>query len=116
MDKQTRLENDGAVNPILFYNEPGDSFGIFSNFSRHSLELPHPFTAEMTIYLTGEHRYQAMKADNADDHDYVLEVDNPGAAKLRGQHVTLREGWGNNAYDLCWYVMVETVYTKTVQN
>jgi len=45
--------------------------GPFSNFAVCHIILAHPFTDEPFEYLTVEHRFQAMKALNADDHDYV---------------------------------------------
>ena len=115
MNLQERLELDGEVDPILFY-KPGDEFGEFSNFSRHKIILPDPWTGKLRTYLTGEHRYQALKSSDQEGHDYVLEVDNPGAAQRRGRQVTLREGWREDHLGLGYYVMLELVTAKTVQH
>jgi ribA/ribD-fused uncharacterized protein len=115
LTRDERLIQDGAVDPILFY-KPWDEWGCFSNFSRHEFILPSPFTGDLVVYSTGEHRYQAMKATTQEEHDYVVEAPNPSVAKDRGREVNLREGWGNSRYDLCWYVMMEVVSTKTFQN
>jgi ribA/ribD-fused uncharacterized protein len=115
MTRSERLEQDKAVNPVLFYS-PRNAWGEFSNFSEHTVRVLNPWTGEPYTYLTGEHRYQAMKADNEADHDYVCEVDNPGAAKMRGRQVSLRKGWGNDVDDLCYYVMLETVAHKLRQH
>lgn len=116
MNQAERLEKDGAgADPLLFY-KPGDDYGFFSNFSMHGIELTNPWTNERQIYITGEHRYQAMKADSQEDHDYVLEVDNPGAAQRRGRQVNLREGWGEDIAGLGWFVMLELITAKAIQH
>lgn len=102
--------------PILFYNDWSDPWSVFSNFSDHSVILRNPWTHEPFTYATGEHRYQALKATTEKDHDYVALVNNPSSAKKRGREIDLREDWGNDYSDICWYVMLETVIAKTVQN
>jgi ribA/ribD-fused uncharacterized protein len=115
MNRRERLKSDGETHPILFYKAQND-WGAFSNFSDHSVILQHPFTGAWMEYPTGEHRYQAMKADNHEDHDYVIEVDNAGAAQRRGHQVSLRKGWGDDKFDLCWYVMLEVIEAKYIQH
>lgn len=115
MKLEERLAADEAIDPLLFYS-PRDPHGCFSNFSWHEILLPNPWTNELEVYLTGEHRYQAMKADNEEDHDYVLEVDNPGAAQRRGRQVGLREGWREDHLGLGYYVMLELILAKTLQH
>lgn len=115
MNRSERLQLDGDFNPVLFY-APKSRLGLFSNFSEHPVKAVDPWTNKPRTYQTGEHRYQAMKANNVDDHEYVLEINDPGAAKNRGRQVELRAGWGNNFPDLCWYVMLEVVTLKARQN
>jgi ribA/ribD-fused uncharacterized protein len=115
---EERLIVDGYgidVDPVLFY-QSGEAWGYFSNFSRHAIWLPHPFTGVMQRYPTGEHRFQAMKAVDCEQHNYVIESNGPGAAKHRGREIQLRDGWGNSYGDLCFYVMFETVLAKALQN
>lgn len=87
-----------------------------SNFSRHPVVLPCPFTGVRTTYPTGEHRFQAMKATTLADHDAVLYEPHPSKAKDRGRSILLRDGWGSNYGDLCWYVMTEVTTAKAVQH
>lgn len=123
MNKEERIEKDGLeLEPIEFYR-PQDMWGEFSNFSKHGIVLPHPFTGEQTSYATGEHRYQAMKADTALGHDFVNRASSPTVAKHRGSHAiflkyefNLRNGWGSSKNDLCWYVMLEVVTAKAFQH
>jgi predicted NAD-dependent protein-ADP-ribosyltransferase YbiA (DUF1768 family) len=119
MNRTQRLDQDGAIDPLLFYSAD-DEWGVFSNFSEHGIWLPQPFTGETVWYRTGEHRFQAMKAQDFKTHEAVRLQPNAYKAKTAGgpkSHVNLvlREGWGNNYGDLCWYVMVETVLAKAIQ-
>lgn len=115
MDKQERLDKDGAVDPILFFG--GGEWGAFSNFSSHGIWLPSPWEPrESEYYPTTEHRYQALKATDKFDHDYVVKSKTPGQSKDRGREIELRGDWGNNEGDVCWYVMLECLITKALQN
>lgn len=117
MNKQQRLEHDGALDPILFYHQ-GHDWGVFSNFSHHPVVLPHPWTGVPTFHLTSEHRYQAMKATCHEDYDYVLAAENATESKARGGRFTgipLRSDWGDKYHDLCYYVMFEVVFAKAIQ-
>jgi len=64
-----------------------DSFSgkyeCFSNFSAHPVGQ----------YATAEHRFQAKKATNQRDHDYVAEANSPRSAKWRGRQIKLRADW-----------------------
>lgn len=111
MNMEQRLEQDRAIDPILFY-KPKDKWGWCSNFSKHHIVVPNPFTQTQMLYKSVEHRYQAMKATNEADHIYVMDAATPSEAKARGREIRLRDGWGDNYGDLCWYVMVEALIDK----
>jgi ribA/ribD-fused uncharacterized protein len=120
MKKLERLKADGyeGVEPILFYG-PQDPFGCFSNFSHHRITtLRNPWSGEFEKYLTGEHRFQAMKATNDEDHDYVNRAVGATMAKERGGPggITLRDDWGSDHNTICWYVMLELVIAKTLEH
>lgn len=121
MDRAERLARDGwrdgDPEPVLFY-APRDKNGIGSNFSRHGLWMPHPFTGEMAWYDSGEHRFQAMKGRTLIDHEHVRTAGSPTEAKNRGgpQGIELRAGWGNRYGALCWYAMLEVVMAKVEQH
>ena len=123
MNRSERLQQDGVegIEPITFY-KPKDTWGVFSNFSPHGVYLPDPFdSASVLWYKTGEHRFQAMKATTPEIHEKVRLQPTPYRAKEAGGRgspvgLVLREGWGNRYGDLCWYVMLETILAKTVQN
>jgi ribA/ribD-fused uncharacterized protein len=114
---EERVEADGygGLEPILFY-APKDANGWMSNFSKHPLWAINPFTGEYQEYRTGEHRYQAMKATTAYDHDLVARAPSPGLSKDLGRQILLRDAWGNSYGDLCWYVMMEVVMAKLMNN
>lgn len=117
MDLRERLALDGYEDcePIFFYH-PSDKYGWASNFSKHEIVLPSPFTFELTSYRTGEHRYQAMKATSVEDHDYIAGASNPTKAKSRGREILLRDAWGDSYGDLCYLVMLEVILTKVSQH
>lgn len=113
MNKRERLEHDKVppdVEPVLFYGGP------FSNFSKHSIWLPNPFTGKATLYATGEHRFQAMKGKTVQVHDDIAGQPRPVDAKHAGGACDLRPGWGNDVGSLCWYVMLEVVLHKALQH
>jgi len=64
-----------------------DSFSgeyrCFSNFSAHPVGP----------YATSEHGFQAKKATNQKDHDYVASAETPAAAKWRGKQIKMRADW-----------------------
>lgn len=117
-----RLAQDGTTpdRAIFFYRPTGD-YGCLSNFSSHSINALYPFAVpgrrmETLNYLTGEHRFQAMKAKTTEEHLRVARAPSAFEAKTRGQSVDLRDGWGNNYGDICYLVMLEVVMTKARQN
>jgi ribA/ribD-fused uncharacterized protein len=116
LQKDGLLGDDGIGNYIAFYNQE-DAWGVFSNFSEHGIWLPHPhlFTNEIVWYRTGEHRFQAMKATNEKDHEYIRLQPNSYKAKKAGREIELRPGWGNDYGDLCWYAMAELIMGKALQ-
>lgn len=116
MNREERLIADGydpkVVEPVLFYR----SATLGSNFSPHAVRLLDPWTGASRHYRTCEHRYQAMKATNQGDHDYVCDANRPIDSKNRGREIELREGWGEHYGQFCWYVMFEVVLAKTLQH
>jgi ribA/ribD-fused uncharacterized protein len=67
--------------------------GFFGDYRFLSNFHPSPFTIGGVEYATVEHFFQASKAANKEDHDYVNSADSPGVAKHRGRRITLREDW-----------------------
>lgn len=112
MTREERLALDGCDDPVLFYR-PRDAWGCFSNFSRHAVVLPHPFTNYDVTYATSEHRYQAMKATTAKDHDFVATAYSAAEAKGRGGRITLRASWD---FGTSYEVMVEVIAAKAAQH
>lgn len=119
MNREDRLALDGwtpaDLPPILFYH-PRELHGWASNFSDHGFYAWNPWLKDFSFYKTGEHRYQAMKATNGEDHELIRNVLTPKLSKNIGREIQLRDGWGQTIGDLCWYVMFETVLEKARQN
>lgn len=120
MTKAERLTHDGwtGVNPVLFYR-PRDPFGCLSQFSRHKIVLPNPWTRKLYIYEGGEWRFQALKGTSERDHEYVCAAETATEAKFRGSpkgNITFRDDWGNSYGDICWYVMLEVCIAKALQH
>lgn len=89
---------------ILFKKED-QIYGCFSNFSPHTVEL------DGETYATSEHYYQAMKAKNRKDHDYIASAPTPHEARKRGQACELRDGW-DEMKDNVMRVVVQTKFTQ----
>ena len=119
MNREERLEHDKAGdNPVLFYSQR-DQWGCFSNFSNHGIQLPNPFRpGDNLLYITGEHRFQAMKAKTEKEHKKIAHAPTAARAKVLGgpHHCTLRDGWDSIYGALPWYVMCEVVIAKAIQN
>ena len=45
------------------------------------------------VYKSAEHAYQAMKATNKEDREYIREAPTPGQAKRRGRNIKIRSNW-----------------------
>lgn len=121
MDFHDRILRDHGtlgVEPVLFY-QPNEDWGGFSNFSHHKVMLYDRFGRGMVSYRTGEHAFQARKMTTAEAHDEVAAQETAFAAKKaggpRGVGV-MRDGWGDDYGDLCFYVMFEVVVAKACQN
>jgi len=86
--------------------------GPFSNFASSPIRLPHPFPLEddeQCIYPSVEHRFQAMKANDREEHDRIAVRGTPGAAKRAGRALKIdAAAWDARAYD----VMVEALRAK----
>jgi ribA/ribD-fused uncharacterized protein len=116
LSAEERLIQDGfeGIEPVLFFGKKGSEhpYYCFSNFAPIGLILPCPFTGERKSYPTGEHRYQAMKANTVEGHEWVRKSSTAYISKQRGREVSLRDCWGERYGDLCYLVMLETVLAK----
>ena len=78
--------------------------------------LSNFFEADVKVgdrrYRTAEHAYQAAKATNEKDMNFVIRQKTPGAAKRAGQHIPLRPDWE----EVKRKVMKEVVKAKFEQN
>lgn len=117
------MKADGTTDPVLFYGHKNGPYAVFSNFSQHQVWLPHPYRGgQLVPYFTTEHRFQAMKAPNESAHDAIRNMPSAYGAKEAGgprskvPGMVLREGWGSDYGDLCWYVMFEAVLAKACQH
>lgn len=115
MNREQRIEED-KLTEVVEFNNPEEKNGVFSNLSEHEMALPNPFSNELVIYKSAEHRYQAMKAATVSEHNFVLAAFTPKDAEDRGKLITIRNNWGDTEDDICWYVLLETVTFKALQN
>lgn len=120
MNERERIQRDGLTEPPIKFYGKRCKHNYFSNYAPLDLWLPHPFAGpgEPAIhYETGEHRFQAMKARNESDHDYVNQGLGPGESKDRGRSIELRDGWDSpHNQPLAYYAMVEVVWAKAMQH
>jgi ribA/ribD-fused uncharacterized protein len=68
--------------PIIIDSFSG-KYECFSNFSAHTVGQ----------YATSEHAFQAKKATNKRDHDYIASAMSPRSAKWRGRQIKLCDDW-----------------------
>lgn len=116
MDRQARIAADGLTEEPLEFYYPQEAYGFMSNFSAHPVVMLHPFTGRLAEYKTTEHRFQAMKATTLEDHELVRVASRASDTKDAGRQIYLRDGWGQNYGDLCWFVMVEALMAKVDQH
>lgn len=73
--------------------------GPFSNFVGEPFTMYHPWNASHSFtYQTVEHYFQAMKATDPQQHDWVAHASSPSIAKQRGRRVLIREDWEEVKY------------------
>lgn len=120
INETERKESEGIDHePIKFYS-PSKPYGWMRNYSKHPVLMLNPLAPHRSLamleYPTTEHRFQAMKAKDYNAHLYVATAPTADQSKKRGHEIDLRDGWGENYGDLCWFVMVEALTTKLYQN
>ena len=72
-----------------------DDYRFLSNFWRVTYTVPVMFEGK-THYIefkSSEHAYQAFKANNRKEFDYIRAAETPGKAKRRGREITIRQDW-----------------------
>jgi hypothetical protein len=89
-----------------------DVHGFFGEYRFLSNFYPSPIEVNGKKYETVEHYYQAMKATNEEDHEYVRSSPSPGIAKHRGKRILIRSDWEMNKVS----VMLEGLIAKFEQN
>jgi ribA/ribD-fused uncharacterized protein len=89
-----------------------DIRGFFGENRFLSNFYPSPIEVNGKKYETVEHFYQASKADNGADHEYVRSAPSPGQAKHRGKRIPLREDWESVKIS----VMTDGLIAKFEQN
>ena len=57
------------------------------------------------VYKTSEHAYQAAKASNVADHEYVRSASTSSGAKNRGNRIKLRSSWNDTRLDAMYSVL-----------
>lgn len=93
MDKTKR--NMNAIEG--FFNE----YRFLSNF--HVKEL----TYKGKTYQSSEHAYQAYKATNEEDHEYVRMSPTPNDSRKRGQKITARSDWNSVKINIMREILIE---------
>lgn len=89
---------------ILFWRTT-DKYGVFSSFSNHSIRDGDK------VYDSGEHRYQAHKASNEEDHEKIRKTKGCKACKSLARSIDLRPDWEEVKFD----IMLDTIRLKVAQ-
>ena len=69
-----------------------------------------PFEWNGKEYKSVEHAYQASKADNDGEHEWIRLMDTPGKSKRNGMLVSLKKDWEDIKNDLM-YELLEIKFT-----
>jgi hypothetical protein len=85
-----------------------DYYYFLSNFYPHTISYPYPNCKggpwltdwKVKYYRSTEHAYQAFKADNEAEHEYIRNLDTAGKAKRAGRNVSVRKDWEEIKCDL----------------
>lgn len=83
----------------------GGEFEFLSNF------FPRTVIINGNSFPTNEHAFQAFKATNAHDFEYVQSAPTPGQAKRRGNQITLDPGWTDERKQFLMYRVNLAKYT-----
>ena len=86
--------------------------GFFGEYRFLSNFHPSPIIVDSKTYQTVEHFYQASKATDIEDHEYVRLCESPGIAKKLGKRIQIRPDWE----DIKISVMTRGLYAKFDQN
>jgi ribA/ribD-fused uncharacterized protein len=89
-----------------------DVRGFFGDYRFLSNFYIAPMEVNGKLYESNEHFFQASKADNELDHEYVRTAPSPGMAKHRGKRIPLREDWNKVRLE----VMLEGLVAKFEQH
>lgn len=71
----------------IYFYYPNQPFAELMNFYRAKMVI------DGKEYVTVEHYFQAVKATNDKDHEFVRTAPTPKVAKERGRKITLRKDW-----------------------
>lgn len=86
-----------------------DYYYFLSNFYPHDFYYPIPNSKggewlnddwTSKLYKSVEHSYQAYKADNELEHEYIRNLDTSAKAKKSGKLIKIRENWDKIKYEL----------------
>ena len=87
LDGKTRQDGMWTVTQVAPVSSFSGIWSFLSNF------YPQPFVIGGVMTPTSEHMYQAMKAQNIKDFDFILIAQSPGEAKRRGKMIKVRSDW-----------------------
>ena len=65
----------------------------------------HPFNWNGKEYKSSEHAFQAYKADNEAEHEWIRLMDTPGKAKRNGSLVRMKKDWEKIKEDVMFEIL-----------
>lgn len=75
-------------------------YAFLSNF------YPVHLTYKNRTYKSSEHAYQARKANNTSQHDFIAKAPSPASAKSRGEVCSKRADWEETKIQVMWEILV----------
>lgn len=81
--------------------------GFFKEYRFLSNFHVKEFTFNGKSYQSSEHAYQAYKATNEEDHEYIRMSPTPNDAKKRGQKIIMRPDWNDVKINIMREILIE---------
>lgn len=89
--------------------------GFFNEYRFLSNYHVKEFTYKGKTYQSSEHAYQAYKATNEEDHEYVRMSPTPNDARKRGQKIIARPDWNSVKIDIMREILIEKFKDKELK-
>jgi len=81
--------------------------GFFKEYRYLSNFHVKEFIYKGKTYQSSEHAYQAYKATNEEDHEWIRNSSTPKESRIRGQKISMKTDWNKIKYDVMLEILIE---------